>query len=65
MIQIEKVEDNTKVTLKGDTNEIYNDFRALINMIYRHQVVADLFVDAWDNIMEVKGIDKNNISNKN
>lgn len=54
----------TVCDLSGTSTEIYNDFRALIDMIYDHKGLAEIFIDAWDNIMEVKRIDKNNTSNK-
>ncbi len=55
----------TVCNISGKGEEIYNDFRALIDMIYDHREIADIFIDAWDNIMEVRGIDKDNTSNKN
>lgn len=54
----------TVCDISGTSNDVYNDFRALIDMIYDHREIAHIFIDAWDNILEVRGIDKNNISNK-
>lgn len=54
----------TVCDISGTEFDIYNDFRALIDMIYEHRELADLFVDAWNNIIGGREIDKNNISNK-
>ena len=55
----------TVCDISGTEKDVYNDFRALIDLIYDHRELIDIFIDAWDNILEVRGIDKNNTSNKN
>lgn len=55
----------TVCDISGTSTDVYNDFRALIDMIYENKELANIFIDAWDNIMEVRGIDKDNTSNKN
>ena len=55
----------TVCEISGKGEEIYNDFRAIIDIVYDIREIADIFIDAWDNIMEVRGIDKNNTCNKN
>ena len=55
----------TVCDISGSEKDIYNDFRALIDLIYDQRELAYIFIDAWNNILEVRGIDKNNTSNKN
>lgn len=47
-------EEYTRCNISGSDRDIYNDFRALIDMVYDNKRVAEIFIDAWDNIMEVK-----------
>lgn len=53
-LEIVNGEEYTRCTITGSDKVIYNDFRALLNMIYSNERVADIFIDAWDNIQEVK-----------
>lgn len=52
MIKIEKQGDHAHITINGYEEELFNDCRALINVVYKNTNFGKVFLDAWESVMK-------------
>ena len=52
MIKIEKVGDYTQANISGNGKELFNDCRALINAVYSNADFGEVFLNAWNSVIE-------------